>query len=321
MGLRAVSRPQALLWAGFHRQVGGTNGSAMAALVANGVAAGVNANASMNNMQSSRNGVGGFTLIELLVVIAIIAILAALLLPALSGAKQQAYVTTCLSNTRQVGIAIKVYMTDYNSKFPFDDGKAGDYWQGYASNGDLEFAYGGGDQTVFGLAVPPATNRLLYPYMRKSDVFRCPADAGERMPFSGGNWIPTDFVAMGSSYRYNYTTENWGNQTAQPQASSTFFALAGQPESWAPDPSRYVLLHEPPACRWAWAPCFYQWHKSKSPGTYGSAAAAPSKFTSVITFVDGHSASLDFSQPLLHPQSGRYYIEPTGKCIWYKPKS
>jgi len=53
----------------------------------------------------------------------------------------------------------------------------------------------------------------------------------------------------------------------------------------------------------------------KKPWTYGSAAAAPSKFTSVITFVDGHSASLDFSQPLLHPQSGRYYIEPTGKCI------
>jgi len=172
--------------------------------------------------KESRTSTGGFTLIELLVVIAIIAILAALLLPALASAKQQAYVTTCLSNTRQIGIATKVYMTDFNSKFRFDDGKPGDYWQGYASNGDLEFAFGGGDETVVGLVVPPATNRLLYPYIRSSDVFRCPADAGERMPFSGGTWQPSNFKVMGSSYRCNYTTENWGNQTALPKPVPLF---------------------------------------------------------------------------------------------------
>src|SRR5437867_7482672 len=65
-------------------------------------------------MRSAPTKGQGFTLIELLVVIAIIAILAAILFPVFAQARQKARLTSCLSNLKQLGTALSMYVQDYD---------------------------------------------------------------------------------------------------------------------------------------------------------------------------------------------------------------
>src|SRR5499425_1856457 len=72
----------------------------------------------MEETMNPQRTLRGFTLIELLVVIAIIAILAAILFPVFAQAREKARQATCVSNHKQIGLAIMMYAEDYDEIYP-----------------------------------------------------------------------------------------------------------------------------------------------------------------------------------------------------------
>jgi prepilin-type N-terminal cleavage/methylation domain-containing protein/prepilin-type processing-associated H-X9-DG protein len=138
------------------------------------------------NMRSKlfKRSLSGFTLIELLVVIAIIAILAAILFPVFAQAREKARETQCLSNKKQIGLAIMQYVQDYDEVYPIND------WSycHVTQVGPIVGGVGSGNCTAPNEWADTQIGWMesIQPYVKSSGVLQCPDAKNSSLTFIDG---------------------------------------------------------------------------------------------------------------------------------------
>jgi prepilin-type N-terminal cleavage/methylation domain-containing protein len=237
----------------------------------------------------------GFTLMELLVVIAILGTLAALLLPALAGARRKAQRTVCGNNLRQIALAVRMYSDDSSDAAP-SPGPAS------STSTNIETLY-------------VAYKTLIKNYVGaqnssspRDTLFQCPADTFYPTWFETNSTWPYHFVqksAYGESlFDHSSYVFNGGDNTPRKFGALTpiYPGLSGVKLTAVKHPSRTVLVGEVSA----FAP--FSWHDPSSHGTANVDKTLYNDSKNVISFVDGHVSYLKI-----------YWKPGEGLACWYNP--
>ncbi|MBI4663060.1 MAG: type II secretion system protein [Verrucomicrobia bacterium] len=231
------------------------------------------------------NSADGFTLIELLVVIAIIAILAGMLLPALAKSKAKAQGIACMNNGRQMTMAWKLYVDEYQDNVP----------QSYGPNewvhGSLDF--NGSNRSNWDLE-RDITKSLLWPYCgNAAGIWKCPADqstvkvGGVTYPrvrsIAMNAWFnSTDVASFGSGFRIYRKMSD----LVDPGVSRTWIFMDEREDSINDGEMVVGMTGYPDRPQ--------QWMMVDYPASYHGGAGG-------LSFADGHSEIKKWQDPRTRP--------------------
>jgi len=230
-----------------------------------------------------------FSLIELLFVIAIISLLAALLFPVFAKAREQARSATCLSNLRQIGMSLQLYLEDYDETYPMNRlPDATHAMQGCALTGSSSYPLSNLEDSSLNW------RRVIQPYLKSRQVQVCSSNPyADHAPIAGiipGDqtnpyYQPKDYLPLSYAYNGNFFHEAipaclYGEKLERPRSLPEISSS-----------SNLILLLE---SRWA-MPDLGSWAMSFGPDPLGNGAFQSHTGMLNFLFADTHAKRLKYA--------------------------